>query len=74
MMNKFLQVTDKKLSEKESKAFTDDGTIAPWAKEAVRAMEKKGIVKGMEDGSFRPKSGFTRAQVAQVLYNLDHNK
>lgn len=74
MMNKFLQVTDKKLSEKESKAFTDDETIAPWAKEAVRAMEKKGIVKGMEDGSFRPKSGFTRAQVAQVLYNLDHNK
>lgn len=74
MMNKFLQVTDKKLSEKESKDFTDDGTIAPWAKEAVRAMEKKGIVKGMEDGSFRPKSGFTRAQVAQVLYNLDHNK
>ena len=74
MMNKFLQVTNKKLSEKESKVFTDGGTIAPWAKEAVGAMAKKGIVKGMEDGSFRPKSGFTRAQVAQVLYNLDHNK
>ena len=74
MMNKFLQVTNKKLSEKESKVFTDDGTIAPWAKEAVGAMAKKGMVKGMEDGSFRPKSGFTRAQVAQVLYNLDHNK
>lgn len=74
IMNKFLQVTNKKLSEKESKVFTDDGTIAPWAKEAVGAMAKKGMVKGMEDGSFRPKSGFTRAQVAQVLYNLDHNK
>ena len=74
MMNKFLQVTNKKLSEKESKVFTDGGTIAPWAKEAVGAMAKKGIVKGMEDGSFRPKSGFTRAQVAQVLYNMDHNK
>ena len=74
MMNNFLQVTNKKLAEKESKVFTDGGTIAPWAKEAVGAMAKKGIVKGMEDGSFRPKSGFTRAQVAQVLYNLDHNK
>lgn len=74
MMNKFLQVTNKKLSEKESKVFTDDGTIAPWAKEAVHHMTKLGIVKGMEDGSFKPKSGFTRAQVAQVLYNMDHNK
>ena len=74
MMNKFLQVTNKKLSEKESKVFTDGGTVAPWAKEAVGAMAKLGIVKGMEDGSFRPKSGFTRAQVAQVLYNMDHNK
>lgn len=74
MMNKFLQVTNKKLSEKESKTFADDGTIAPWAKEAVHHMTKLGIVKGMEDGSFKPKSGFTRAQVAQVLYNMDHNK
>lgn len=74
MMNKFLRVTNKQLAEKESKVFTDGGTIAPWAKESVRTMAKKGIVKGMEDGSFRPKSGFTRAQVAQVLYNMDHNK
>ena len=74
VMDKFLQVTNKKLSEKESKNFTDDGTIAPWAKEAVQHMTKLGIVKGMDDGAFRPKSGFTRAQVAQVLYNMDHNK
>ncbi|WP_077075555.1 S-layer homology domain-containing protein [Aedoeadaptatus urinae] len=74
VMDKFLQVTNKKLSEKESKNFTDEGTIAPWAKEAVQHMTKLGIVKGMDDGAFRPKSGFTRAQVAQVLYNMDHNK
>ncbi|WP_068457060.1 S-layer homology domain-containing protein [Aedoeadaptatus pacaensis] len=74
IMDKFLQVTNKKFSEKESKNFTDDGTIAPWAKEAVQHMTKLGIVKGMDDGAFRPKSGFTRAQVAQVLYNMDHNK
>lgn len=74
IMNKFLQVTNKTLLEKESKTFTDDGTIAPWAKEAVHHMAKLGIVKGMNDGVFRPKSGLTRGQVAQVLYNMDHNK
>lgn len=74
IMNKFLQVTNKTLLEKESKAFTDDGTIAPWAKDAVHHMAKLGIVKGMNDGSFAPRSSLTRAQVAQILYNVDNNK
>ena len=36
-------------------------------------MARLGVVSGMEDGKFEPKSVFTRAQVAQVLYNIDHN-
>ena len=74
IMSKFLQVTNKTLTEKESKAFTDDGTIEPWAKDAVHHMAKLGIVKGMNDGSFAPRSSLTRAQVAQILYNVDNNK
>ena len=36
-------------------------------------MAKLGVVNGMGDGKFAPKSPFTRAQVAQVLFNIDHN-
>ncbi|WP_126465939.1 S-layer homology domain-containing protein [Aedoeadaptatus ivorii] len=35
-------------------------------------MAKAGILKGDADGNFAPKSPFTRAQVAQVLFTIDH--
>ena len=74
MMVKFLKVSGKKLNVKgTASAFKDDTNIESWAKEAVVEMAKLGLVKGMEDGSFSPKTQFTRAQVAQILYNIDKN-
>ncbi len=74
MMVKFLKVSGKKLNAKgTASAFKDDGNIESWAKDAVVEMAKLGLVKGMEDGSFSPKTQFTRAQVAQILYNIDKN-
>ena len=74
MMVKFLKVSGKKLNVKGTGgAFKDDVNIESWAKEAVVEMAKLGLVKGMEDGSFSPKTQFTRAQVAQILYNIDKN-
>ena len=74
MMVKFLKLSGKKLNAKKAaSAFKDDGSIESWAKDAVMEMAKLGLVKGMEDGSFSPKTEFTRAQVAQILYNIDKN-
>ena len=74
MMVKFLKLSGKKLNAKgRGGAFKDDENIESWAKEAVVEMAKLGLVKGMEDGSFSPKTQFTRAQVAQILYNIDKN-
>lgn len=74
MMVKFLKVSGKKINVKgTASAFKDDGNIESWAKDAVVEMAKLGLVKGMEDGSFSPKTQFTRAQVAQILYNIDKN-
>lgn len=74
IMSKFLKVSNKTLNAKgNSNAFMDDGKIESWAKEAVKEMAKLGVVNGMGDGKFAPKSPFTRAQVAQVLFNIDHN-
>lgn len=73
IMAKYLKVVNKNLKEKSQATFPDQGTISSWAKDAVNEMAKLGLVKGNEKGNFAPKGIFTRAQVAQVLYNVDHN-
>ena len=74
MMTKFLKLSGKNLKAKgKADGFKDDAKIQGWAKDSVKEMASLGLVSGMGDGNFAPKSPFTRAQVAQVLYNIDHN-
>lgn len=54
----------------EEISFNDKGEISEYAKEAVAAMVKGGYVSGMGDGTFKPKSTLTRAQAAQLIYNI----
>ena len=51
----------------ESKACTDADTISGWAKEAVAALTKAGLLNGRPDGSFDAKGKATRAEVATLL-------
>lgn len=48
-------------------AFTDEAAIADWAKEAVSAMQRAGILSGDESGAFHPEDNATRAQAAKVI-------
>ena len=57
------------LSTSTSK-FTDDGNISDYAKTAVYAMKKIGVVNGYEDGSFNPHGYATRAEIATIFTNL----
>lgn len=50
--------------------FTDDASIASYARTAVYTMRKLGIVNGYEDGSFKPTYTATRAEVATIFKNL----
>ncbi|MBO5060730.1 MAG: S-layer homology domain-containing protein [Clostridia bacterium] len=47
--------------------FTDKGEISEYAKEAVNALAGCGMINGMDDGSFAPKSNMTRAQAAVII-------
>lgn len=60
------------LSRNESNPikFTDESTISNWAIEYVKAVAENGIIKGYPDGSFRPTNRITRAEVAQIIYNI----
>ena len=54
----------KKLSD-----FDDAGQIDNWAKKAITLLIKTGIIGG-SNGKLMPRSTVTRAEIAQVLYNL----
>lgn len=54
----------------ESKTFTDADSISDWAKDAVAALTKAGLLNGRPDGSFDAKGKATRAEVATVLVKL----
>lgn len=49
--------------------FTDGGGVADWAREAMTALVNAGTVAG-SNNRLDPVGGSTRAQMAQVLYNL----
>lgn len=62
---------EKKLSKREKRTFKDQKKLSSWAKESVDSLTSQGILQGDEQGNFNPKNPLTRAQVAQVLYQID---
>ncbi len=56
-------------SGKSLSSFRDAGQIASWAKDAMTLMVETGTVGG-NNGMLTPISTATRAEMAQVLYNL----
>lgn len=51
-------------------SFTDKDEISSYALEAAAAMEKSGIISGVDNGKFAPKAAVTRAQTAVCIYRL----
>ncbi|QJD86607.1 S-layer homology domain-containing protein [Cohnella herbarum] len=49
--------------------FTDAAKIGAWAKKAVAQGVQAGIIKGSNDGSFRPNAEVTRAEMAVMIAN-----
>lgn len=49
--------------------FPDSGTVDIWAKEAISLLVENGIVNG-KNGALKPQDSTTRAEMAQVLYNI----
>ncbi len=49
--------------------FTDAAEVAPWAKDAMSDFVGSGVVYG-SGGKLNPTSTTSRAEIAQVLYNL----
>jgi len=50
--------------------FHDINDVAPWARDAVIALQRAGIIQGTGDGSFEPLGYSHRASVASMIANF----
>lgn len=60
--------------EGEAKQYKDENKIPKWAKEAVQELSKSKILNGMDDGTFQGKKQLSRAEIAQIVYNINKIK
>ncbi|WP_391574856.1 S-layer homology domain-containing protein [Cohnella sp.] len=49
--------------------FADNAKIGGWAREAIAQAVQANIIKGFSDGTFRPNSNLTRAEMASIVAN-----
>ncbi|MDP4098517.1 fibronectin type III domain-containing protein [Paenibacillus sp. P96] len=52
------------------KVYKDEEDISKWAKSEVMGLTKELLVQGYPDGTFRPKSDVTRAEAAEMIFNM----
>lgn len=62
-------IKDARDNKDKLKEPTDYKDISKWARDEVLILSDVGVIAGMEDGSFAPKSNLTIEQAMQVLYS-----
>ena len=58
------------LGESSNELFKDQDKISNWAIESVNILKAGEFIKGKEDNKFDPKANLTRAEIAQIIYNV----
>ncbi|MBQ7034266.1 MAG: peptidoglycan DD-metalloendopeptidase family protein [Clostridia bacterium] len=61
---------DFQIKEEKPMAYRDEASIPEWAKDAVKEATEKGLMKGDDEGNFRPNDPITRAEMAVLLSRL----
>lgn len=56
--------------QNEGVTFNDEMYISTYAKEEIAFLSQKGIVSGIGGGLYAPSSYVTRAEAAQIVYNV----
>ncbi|MBQ1501101.1 MAG: S-layer homology domain-containing protein, partial [Firmicutes bacterium] len=74
MLYRYAAYKQIELTDGTAKVFKDADAISDYAKDAVDAMTKAGVINGYPDNTFRPTGSATRAETAQMIYALDAMK
>ncbi|WP_051775520.1 Ig-like domain-containing protein [Paenibacillus tyrfis] len=69
LMRAYEKLKDKALVQ-TSTSFTDESQVSSWAAEFVKAAAALHLIQGRAADKFDPKGITTRAEAAQVIYNL----
>ncbi|GBG07386.1 putative glucose sorbosone dehydrogenase [Paenibacillus agaridevorans] len=70
LMRAYEAINGAKLGSYTQSKFGDASQVASWAADYVNAAAELGLVKGRVAGQFAPKGITTRAEAAQIIYNL----
>ncbi|OXM87130.1 immunoglobulin-like domain-containing protein [Paenibacillus rigui] len=62
--------TGKKASPGKESTFADSNQISAWAQNSVGIAQEIGLLKGRDNNQFAPQEKMTRAESAQVMFNL----
>ena len=54
-----------------SRGFTDLGSVGTWYHEAVDYVLRSSLMSGYGNGTFGPNNNLSRAQFAQILFNME---
>lgn len=71
ILDRYFQVTNKAYGNRGALYFKDQGEMSIWAVDSVKRMTQAGILHGTDRNTFEPKSSFTRAELATVIYQLN---
>ena len=71
ILDRYFQVTNKAYGNRGALYFKDQGEMSSWAADSVKRMTQAGILHGTDRNTFEPKSSFTRAELATVIYQLN---
>ncbi|WP_025675161.1 fibronectin type III domain-containing protein [Paenibacillus polymyxa] len=66
MVNNIIKATP----QQESSVYSDSSQIVEWARKDVLGLTEINLVQGYPDGSFRAKQKVTRAEAAEMIYNM----
>lgn len=70
MLMRAYETTHGKASTSGSITFKDQSQVSSWAATSVKQASALGLINGNAQGAFQPKGNSTRAEAAQVVYNL----
>ncbi|WP_169089781.1 Ig-like domain-containing protein [Paenibacillus sp. PL91] len=59
-----------KTENEEKTKFVDQSNVSAWAVSSLNTLVGQGIIKGYEDGSFRPDKAMNRGEAASVIVKL----
>ena len=74
IISRYLDMIGKNTNTKSELSYKDSIEISSWAKDAVVKLTELGVFKGQDGNRFNANNPITRAEIAQVIYNMDNAK